>query len=436
MAWEAFLTILAIIGIVVIAGGIIAFLIHMVLGAFDSEKRVARKVDSKKEVLDYNQYKQLENTKENDYDFEAINQAKAEEEKKLAEKDAEEETEHDFDLVEDNDDDLEEIENRLKESNSTEQTAEKEDDEDLDLDSLMDEINDDVVEEEKDRINEENQVKMDDSLKALTIDEYLNKKDEENEESSEEETESNEEAENVEETSEETETNEETETSEETNENEEVKTEEVEEESAVEEPKKDENDIIIADLRAQIEELNKQLEQAKTTPVVETTIDMTKEECLERLEILKERLKNTQKEYKANLREYKPLKRAMRDLERNEAKLRRKEALVIKKKFDVYGVKNYVDIDEQEAKELANELELLDGLRLSVSHCEEVINANKDRYPILEHTNNLLEEQIANIEADIEYTNKILAKINEGDSDNGSNGSESDDNQTPAGTNE
>ena len=79
---------------------------------------------------------------------------------------------------------------------------------------------------------------------------------------------------------------------------------------------------------------------------------------------------------------------------------------------------------------------MLDGLRLSVSHCEEVINANKDRYPILEHTNNLLEEQIANIEADIEYTNKILAKINEGDSDNGSNGSESDDNQTPAGTNE
>ena len=50
--------------------------------------------------------------------------------------------------------------------------------------------------------------------------------------------------------------------------------------------------------------------------------------------------------------------------------------------------------NEQKAENVLNESELVEGLRLSVSHCEEVINANKDRYPILEHTNNILENQI------------------------------------------
>ena len=56
---------------------------------------------------------------------------------------------------------------------------------------------------------------------------------------------------------------------------------------------------------------------------------------------------------------------------------------------------------------------MFDGLRLSVSHCEEVINANKDRFPILEHTNQILEDQIAHIEADIASTQETLRKIRE-----------------------
>ena len=56
---------------------------------------------------------------------------------------------------------------------------------------------------------------------------------------------------------------------------------------------------------------------------------------------------------------------------------------------------------------------MFDGLRLSVSHCEEVINANKDRYPILEHTNQILEDQISHIEADIASTQETLRKIRE-----------------------
>ena len=79
----------------------------------------------------------------------------------------------------------------------------------------------------------------------------------------------------------------------------------------------------------------------------------------------------------------------------------------------MYGVNNYVDIDKERAEKLANELELLDGLRLSVNHCEEVINANKDRFPILEHANQILEDQITHIEADIASTQATLQKIRE-----------------------
>ena len=77
--------------------------------------------------------------------------------------------------------------------------------------------------------------------------------------------------------------------------------------------------------------------------------------------------------------------------------------------------------DKEKAEKLANELEFLDGLRLSVQHCEDVVNANKDRFPILERTNNILEEQISTIEADIETTKATLQKIREqnGEGDKG-----------------
>ena len=86
------------------------------------------------------------------------------------------------------------------------------------------------------------------------------------------------------------------------------------------------------------------------------------------------------------------------------------EYIAVKNKL-IYG-ENHEDLTATEkAEKLANELELYEGLRLSVSHCEEVINANKDRYPILERTNQILEDQIAHIEADIASTQATLNKI-------------------------
>lgn len=127
-----------------------------------------------------------------------------------------------------------------------------------------------------------------------------------------------------------------------------------------------------------------------------------------RLENLKERLKTNEKELRINKKEYIPLSRVKKTLENDKKKLRRREAIVAKRKVLLYGVNNYADIDEEKAKELNEELDLLEGLRLSVAHCEEVMEANKDRYPILEQTNNILTEANTQIKSDIEQVEKDI----------------------------
>ena len=127
----------------------------------------------------------------------------------------------------------------------------------------------------------------------------------------------------------------------------------------------------------------------------------TEDQYLQRIEVLEERLKNAKKELKINDKEFKPLEKVKRTLERDKTKLRRKEAIAAKKKVALYGVNNYVDIDKEKAEKLAHELELLDGLRLSVSHCEEVMSANAERYPILERTHKILTNNISDIETDL-----------------------------------
>ena len=79
----------------------------------------------------------------------------------------------------------------------------------------------------------------------------------------------------------------------------------------------------------------------------------------------------------------------------------------------LYGVNNYVDIDEEKAKKLSEDLDLLDGLRLSVQHCEEVMEQNKDRFPILAKTNEILVEQNRQIKDDIAEVEVAIAKLKE-----------------------
>lgn len=445
-ALMAFVSIIAIIAIVVVAGGLVAFIAHMIIGAFDNERR---DTVAPKEVLDYSQYKQLESAKEQEKVLDnAIDTTKVEEEKLLAEEDLN----NDFNIEENEttEEDIQELENALKEEDESED----------DLDDLLSEISNEIIDEEKENIAEEETPKMSDELAQYSIDDYLNGTDKKEEKEIVEESAEEESTESIEEESAESIENVNAENIEESKDeivedavaetviSEEIKDEDdnveeyfddiddIEESESIEEVKEEvkqetEEDHAeeIARLKAELADLNKKLADATNNKVEVVTINATEEECVARLAILEERLKNVKKDYKINMKEYRPLKKVMSDYERYQTKLRRKDAMVAKKKVALYGVNNYVDIDKDKAEKLSNELELLNGLRLSVSHCEEVINANKDRYPILEHTNKILEDQITNIEADIAATQETLRRIREENGDNGENNNSGENNE-------
>ncbi len=169
-----------------------------------------------------------------------------------------------------------------------------------------------------------------------------------------------------------------------------------------------------ATLEGEKELLQQELEKAKQdNATLENAPLLSEQEYLDRLETLKERLKENEKQVRKNKKEFKPLERVKNTLERDKQKLRRREAIVAKQKVVLYGVNNFVDIDEEKAQKLAEDLDLLDGLRMSVQHCEEVMEANKDRYPILEQTYYILKQNNEQIKADIAETEEALRKIRE-----------------------
>ncbi len=189
----------------------------------------------------------------------------------------------------------------------------------------------------------------------------------------------------------------------------------------------------LAQEKARYETMVRELEEAKRAlaeqkpetiinTVVETVIpaSLSLEELKERLALAEDRLKATEKEYKQVKKEYLPLRRIWNIHERDEKKLRRKEAIVARQKVLLYGVNNYSDIDEEKAKKLAEELDLLDGLKLSVQHCEEVMAENKDRYPLLEKMYNVLKERDEEIKNDIETYKDRIAKLEAEEQENAS----------------
>ena len=203
---------------------------------------------------------------------------------------------------------------------------------------------------------------------------------------------------------------------------------EAEEETVeVEEEKIDENAQIKAELeearkalaeeRARYEELSKQIEEAKqeeAEPVVVTKPAFSKEEYEAQLAELEIRLKNNEKELKACKKEYLPLARINKTLAKDEKKLSRKEAIVAKQKLVLYGVNNYEDLDEEKAKKLAEDLDLYDGLKLSVQHGQEVMEKNKDRFPVLEKMYFILKNQNDEIRKDMAAIEANLKILEEG----------------------
>ena len=156
-------------------------------------------------------------------------------------------------------------------------------------------------------------------------------------------------------------------------------------------------------------------EQAKTD-VNALANAMTLEELESKLAEEQDRLKANEKELRQCKKEFIPLRRIKRTLESDKKKLQRKEALVAKQKTVLYGVNNYADLDEEKAKKLAEDLDLYDGLKLSVQHCEEVMEKNEDRYPLLEKIFNLLTTQNAEIKEDIKNLQEAIDSLKADDS--------------------
>ncbi len=77
----------------------------------------------------------------------------------------------------------------------------------------------------------------------------------------------------------------------------------------------------------------------------------------------------------------------------------------------LYGVNNYADIDEDKAKKLSEDLDLLDGLKLSVQHCEEVMKNNQERYPLLEKMYYVLKARNEDLKNDVESLTAEIARL-------------------------
>lgn len=152
-------------------------------------------------------------------------------------------------------------------------------------------------------------------------------------------------------------------------------------------------------------------EPAQVATVAAATPVLSLDELKQKLAQAEDRLKSTEKEFKQCKKEYIPLRKVWVAHEKDEKKLRRKEALVAKQKVLLYGVNNYSEIDQEKAQKLAEDLDLLDGLKLSVQHCEEVMKKNEERYPLLEKMYNVLKDRNDELKKDIASYKEEIAKL-------------------------
>ncbi len=359
-----FLTVLIILGIVVAGGFLIYFVADIIMSLADKNKdknAISQKQErERKELVD--RIEALENKEELKQDPEI---------KELLYKGAEVEA---FDPYAE----------EKKEEESTEEEATEE---------PAEETAEETKNEEQEDLDAEIARRKQALMERLAI---LQKQDDEDEEEAEEESveEKTEDA-HVEETTEEESVEEAVEEEEPAEE-----TEDAQEEPA-QEPSEEEATTVVEEA---------QYEEAQDKNALASTY--TKDELLAKLAEEQERLKANEKDLRASKKEFIPLRRVKKTLEKDEVKLRRKEALVAKQEVLLHGVNNYSDIDEEKAKKLAEDLDLLDGLKLSVQHCQEVMDKNKERYPLLEKIYNLLVSQNAEIKENIKNLQEAIDSLN------------------------
>ncbi len=182
---------------------------------------------------------------------------------------------------------------------------------------------------------------------------------------------------------------------------------------------------IVAEKEAVVE----QQPVVETAPVVAPVEEVVAEKVVEkpkfkkdyyenRLHILEQELKDAEKELKANNKEYAPLTKVKKAYERDSEKLRRKELVVAKQKVALYGVGNTnKKINPAKKEKLDENVRILKELKDSVFNCQQVIEQNKDRFPILEKNNKLLNKQIKRLQDDIASVNEAIDWYNNNQED-------------------
>jgi len=154
-----------------------------------------------------------------------------------------------------------------------------------------------------------------------------------------------------------------------------------------------------------VKTIEKEPMQAPAKPTFE------KEYYEQKLVELDAELKEAEKELRINKQEYIPLTRIHKAYARDSEKLRKKELQIAKQKVALYGV-NSTKIDPNKKSKLDENLATYAELKDSVSHCEEVIKKNKDRYPVIEKNHKLITKQIDRINEDIKTCEKAISYYN------------------------
>lgn len=434
---EVLLNVLAVIGIIVVGGFVVVFLGNLLLNVLssDSKEKKTNETNNQPANVEPQQitYAQVNEPSQLNYteeplaeEYQEVDFSKAEQEQSALNQNqelddayaklrAEEEAfrQERLKFMEEKQKAEEEAKKAAEEQAQEEVKEDAQEDDDINLDDIFFDEDEELVDEPAEETEE---APVEEEAEEIAEEEVAEETVEETEEPVEEEV-----AQETEEVTEETE-----ETVEEAPVEEEVEAEE--EVAPVDDERLKELEAELEKQRAELEEYKKRAEEAENKlanePVVAEVSDanLTLEEYEARLETLTNRLKANEKDLKAVKKEYLPLARVRKSLENDKKKLRRREALVAKQKVVLYGVNNYGDIDEEKAKKLAEDLDLLDGLKVSVAHCEEVMNQNKDRLPILENTYNILVDNNNAIKSDIEETKAKIEelKANAGDVDNNS----------------
>ena len=156
------------------------------------------------------------------------------------------------------------------------------------------------------------------------------------------------------------------------------------------------------------QKLEDQLKEIELKKGEISTAYFTKEEYEIKLSKLNLELKKAETELKRNKKDFTPLERIHKSFEKDSEKLKRKEAIVAKHQIAIYGTANISSIDEAKKQKLNEEIETLKELKESVKNCEKVIEANKDRYPVLKKANEILTANVERIKQEIEVCEKAL----------------------------